>query len=108
MPTNIPNGNKIDINSKNSIVERTTCKDFYWPKINTPTSTLHKWSDHYTNFHSAKNNVWLRIFKFAFKIVRDNNWLCNIKVKESKACDYCGKTDDIAHFFKNYPHINEF
>ncbi len=58
------------------------------------------------------------MFKFPFKTVRDtkiqtfqydivhrvipcNNWLCNIKVKDIKAGDYCGKIDDIAHFFKN-------
>ncbi len=53
---------------------------------------------------SVANNVWSRIFKFPFKTVIDtkiqtfqynivhrsipcNNWLCNIKVKDSKACD---------------------
>ncbi len=31
------------------------------------------------------------------------NWSCNIKVKDSKACHYCGKTDDIVYFFKDLP-----
>ncbi len=47
--------------------------DFYWHIINTDTHTptsIHKWSDHYTNFHNAEN-VWSRIFKFPFKTVRD-------------------------------------
>ncbi len=128
MPKNIPKGNIIHINNKNITIEKTTCKDFYWHIINTDThipTSIHKWSDHYTNFHNAENNVWSKIFKFPFKTVRDtkiqtfqynivhrviprNHWLCSIKVKEIKACDYCGKTDDIVHFFKNYPKVNEF
>ncbi len=117
-----------ETNNKHITIEKTTCKDFYQDIINidthTPTS-IHKWSDHYTNFHNAENNIRSRIFKFPFKTVRDtkiqtfqyntvhrvipcNNWSCNIKVKQSKACVYSGKTDDIAHFFKNCPKVHEF
>ncbi len=43
-----------------------------------------------------------------YNVITCNNWLCNIKVKNSKACDYCDKTDDIAHVFKNCSKVNEF
>ncbi len=33
---------------------------------------------------------------------------CFLKVKDSKACHYCGKADDIAYFFKMCPKVNEF
>ncbi len=56
----------IDINNTNTTIEKTTCKDFYWHIINTAThvpTSIHKWSDHYTNFHSAENNIWSRKIK---------------------------------------------
>ncbi len=71
MPKSIHKRNIIHINNKNITIEKTT-----WHIINTDTDTLtvlHKWSDNYTNFHNAENNVWSRIFKFPFKTLRDTN-----------------------------------
>ncbi len=39
MPKKIPNGNIIDINNKNTSMEKTTCKDLYWHIINTDRHT---------------------------------------------------------------------
>ncbi len=49
MPANIPTGNRIFINNKNTFIEKTSCKDFYWHIIDTSTYTptfRKKWSRH--------------------------------------------------------------
>ncbi len=81
---NIHNGNIYKYYNRT----KTTCMDFYWHIINTDTETptaIYKWYDQYTNFDSAGNNIWSRIFKLPFKIVRDtkiqtfqNNFVCRI------------------------------
>ncbi len=128
MPANIPTGNRIFINNKNTFIEKTSCKDLYWHIINTSTYTptsRKKWFDHYPEFHSADTNVWPRLFKLPFETVRDakiqtfqyrilhriipcNTWLHNIKIKDNDSCDYCSGVDDILHFFKKCPKVNDF
>ncbi len=49
MPANIPTSNIIFINNKNTFIEKTSCKDFYWHIINTNTYTptsRKNWSDY--------------------------------------------------------------
>ncbi len=98
-------------------------KDFYWHIVNahtqthTPT-TVHKWSDHYSNFNISKSNVWLRLFKLAFRTTRDikiqsfqyriihkfipcNKWFHNLKINNSDSCDFCEGKDDVPHYFIN-------
>ncbi len=71
MPANIPNGNRIFTNNKNTFIEKATCKDFCWHIINTSTYTPTSRKNHYPNFHSADANVWPRLFRLPFETVRD-------------------------------------
>jgi hypothetical protein len=103
------------------------CKDFYWHLINikkhNPTSK-HKWSQIYKSLENPEEEVWNNIYKMPFQTIRDtkiqtiqyriihriipcNEWLFNIKINESKLCNFCEDIDDIPHFFikctKNKP-----
>ncbi len=84
MPANIPTGNRIFINNKNTFIAKTSCKDFYWHIINTRTYTptsRKKWSDHYPDFHSADTNVWPRLFKLPFETVLKRHKDPNIPIQ---------------------------
>ncbi len=110
--------NIIAINNMKTIIEKTTCKDFYWHIINTENhkpASVHKWAEHFPKFHNAESKVWKRIFKLPFKIVCDtkiktfqfkilhkiipcNKWLSVIRITNQDTCNYCEGVDDIARF----------
>ncbi len=57
---NLLTGNIIAINNKKTIIETTTCKDFYWHIINTEKhkpALVHKWAEHFPKFHNAESKV---------------------------------------------------
>lgn len=127
-PTNKTQGNLININKKYIDIKKVTCKDLYWHLINsykhTPTS-IKKWTDIFPKFTNVDFDIWSGIFKIPFKTLRDtkvqtfqyrllhniipcNQWLCNLKIKNSNICDYCNEIDDIPHFFLYCPKVNDF
>ncbi len=80
---------------------------------------------HYPDFSTAHKNIWVRIFKLPFKTVRDtklqtfqyrllhhfipcNEWLFNIKIKNSNICSFCNETDTLPHFFVKCRKVNNF
>ncbi len=69
--------------------------------------------------------IWVRIFKLSFKTVKDtklqkfqyrilhyiipcNEWLFNIKIKNSNICSFCNETDFLPHFFARCRKVNNF
>ncbi len=120
--------NIIAINKTKTIIEKTTCKDFYWHITNTEKhkpASVHKWIKHFPKFHNAESKVWIRIFKLPFKTVHDtkiqtfqfrilhkiipcNKWLSVIKSKNHDTCNYCEGVDGIPHFYLSYPKVQEF
>ena len=113
------NCNKIQIVDKLLNFHKLTCKDLYWSlvskKIRIPTA-VKKWSEHFTHFKDADDNIWSHIYQMSFKVTREtrlqsfqyrilhrivpcNKWLFNISIKESKQCNFCDEEDNILHFF---------
>ncbi len=46
-------------------------------------------------------------YRILHRIIPCNKRLHNIKNKDSDYCDYCGRVDDILHFFKKCPKVND-
>jgi len=122
-PKNTRRGNNITVNNKYIPINEVTSKDLYWHIINKEKHI--KWSFTYPNFTKADTSVWPRIFNLPFKTVRNtkiqtfqyrlihriipcNKWLNNIKIKDSPACDFCDKIDDLPHFFLQCPEVKLF
>ncbi len=42
------------------------------------------------------------------KILIILEWLYNIKIKNKDSCDFCGRVDDIPHYFLKCPKVEEF
>ncbi len=47
-------------------------------------------------------------YRILHRIIPCNKWLHNIKIKDSDSSDYYGGVDDILHFFKKCPKVNDF
>ena len=118
----------LQINDIYKPIQLISCKDFYWHLINKlkhiPTS-LQKWHNIYNELSEKPDNKWIEIFKMNFNISRDtklqsfqyrinhrilacNNWLKQIKIKDSNRCTFCNEIDTIQHFLLHCHRTNHF
>jgi hypothetical protein len=117
----LPNSQKeiyIKLNNISKPLQLLKCKDFYWFLIkqnkHTPKS-VEKWHKVYEELNNTIDNKWTDIYKLHFQQVNDtkiqsfqyrinhrilacNNWLKQIKIKDSNLCQYCNDIDTIQHF----------
>ncbi len=125
---NIPIENCIQVQNTLKSLNKTTCKDMYWHILNLENynykpTCIKKWTKLYPDFSTAHKSIWIRIFKLPFKTVRDtklqtfqyrilhhiipcNEWLFNIKIKNSNICSLCNETDTLPHFFVKCRKVN--
>lgn len=126
---NITN-NKILVKINNSVFPcyKLKCKEIYWHLIN---QTCHlpaskkKWSEIFTEFQDAHDDIWERIYCMSFNITREtklqsfqykiihriiacNKWLHNIKIKLCSTCEFCECDDNIQHFLLFCTKTKEF
>jgi len=127
-PKNIPDGNIIYPNNKETTIQKTTCTNFYWhliQNIQHVPNNIGKWCEQFQNFHNADKEIWHRIFKLPFQVIRNTKiqtfqyrvlhriipckkWLHTLKIKDTNICDYCTESDDISHFFIKCPKVKQF
>ena len=84
-------------------------------KCHTP-ACITKWSEVYPEFQGASDDLWPNIFTLPFRILRETKIqtfqfklvhrlitcqkkLFQMKITDNPNCNYCGKLDDIQHFF---------
>ncbi len=75
------------------------------------------------DFNTAHKNLWVQIFQVPYETVRDtklqtvqyihhiipcDEWLFNIKIKNSNICSFCNETDTLPHFFGKCRKVNNF
>ena len=127
-PKNIPDTFHINIRGTTKCIEKTHCKDLYWHIINCEPHSpacINKWQEYYIDFEQAQASIWSEIFKRAFSTLRDtklqmfqyrvlhrtipcNQWLNNLKIKDSATCSFCSEKDDIPHFLLKCKNIEHF
>jgi hypothetical protein len=109
-------------------INKVNCKDIYWHLINSnnhkPTS-IKRWTEVFPKFNTIDFDIWRNIFKNPFKTIIDtkvqtfqyrilhntipcNQWLYNIKIKNSNICNFWDKIYDIIDFFLYCPKVKEF
>ena len=116
------------INNVYKSIMNMKCKDFYWllvDRIDSKPSCITKWAEVFPSFVDVEPEIWERIFTMAFSVVSEpkiqsfqyrlihriipcNEWLYNIKVKDTNVCDYCNAKDDILHYFLYCDKIHTF
>ncbi len=116
----ITNNLSLNINNTTKPIQNIKCNEIYWHIINHSvyTSTIpDKWNKSLKYLKNYNIN-WERIYYLSFKTTREtkiqslqyrilnktiqcNEWLYNLKIKQSKKCDLCNidETDSIKHYF---------
>ncbi len=115
-------------NEKYTAIRNFKCKEFYWCLVNAQTTSVNckkKWAETFPKLTNVGEEIWHRIFlmpftttretklqsfqyKITHRIIACNKWLFDIKIKESKICNYCEEVDDLQHFFLHCNKIEQF